>query len=297
MHKSRVSVQLAAAFLLSVASILAEGSVSHSVRLSLAAPVTVRLAAARVPPSQLVQKGKLLVCSDFPAPPQEMYNAKSQPVGSDVDTGNEIGRRLGLKTVWVNTVFDTIIEAVSTGKCDIAMSGIFITPPRLKQVDMIPYFAAGESFLVKKGNPNHLSDPGKKPLTLCGKTLSLQLGSAETDQAKTWSKHCGAVHKPAINFLVSSKVSDALQQVGTGRAAALFFDSPTNGYYAKLHADQFTIQGSVINNIQEGIVVAKGKRQLEAAVKTEMKIIEKNGVYAKILKKWGEDGAKIPRIR
>lgn len=225
-----------------------------------------------------------------------MYNAKSQPIGSDVDTGDEIAKRLGLTPVWVNTVFDTIIEAVSTGKCDAGISGIFITPAREKQVAMIPYFSAGESFLIKKGNPSHLGNPAADPMALCGQTVSLQLGSAETDQAKAWGKQCTAKGKQPINFLVSTKVNDALQQVQTGRAVTLFFDSPTNGYYASLNPGQFQILGKPINNIQEGIVVAKGKSGLIAGIKKAMKSLEADGTYNKILKKWGEQGAAIPAI-
>ena len=52
-----------------------------------------------------------------------------------------------------------------------------ITPDRQKQVAMIPYFMAGQAFLVKKGNPQ-----GFKTLDdLCGKNIGAEL---QTDQAE-----------------------------------------------------------------------------------------------------------------
>ena len=47
----------------------------------------------------------------------------------------------------MNSVFDTIIAAVNSGKCDIIISAQNITAARKKQVDMITYFQAGQSFV------------------------------------------------------------------------------------------------------------------------------------------------------
>ena len=56
------------------------------------------------------------------------------------------------------TDFDTIIPALDGGSCDIIISAQTITAERQEQVDMIPYFAAGQSFVVLKGNPSNIAD-------------------------------------------------------------------------------------------------------------------------------------------
>ena len=58
------------------------------------------------------QKGKLLICTDFPYPPQEFFDENGKPAGVDVEIGTEIATRLGLQVQFVNSVFDTIIAAV-----------------------------------------------------------------------------------------------------------------------------------------------------------------------------------------
>src|SRR5262245_1218243 len=45
---------------------------------------------ANVPTDQLVFPGKLVICSDFPYPPQEFFDDQGNPIGSDVEIGNEI---------------------------------------------------------------------------------------------------------------------------------------------------------------------------------------------------------------
>ena len=50
-----------------------------------------------------------------------------------------------------------------------------ITPDRVKQVDMIPYFEAGQAFAVLKGNPAGITTE----LDLCGKKAGAETGTTE----------------------------------------------------------------------------------------------------------------------
>jgi ABC-type amino acid transport substrate-binding protein len=54
-----------------------------------------------VPPDQLVFTGKLLICSDPPYPPQESLDEQGNPIGSDIEIGQDIGGRSGLTVVVV----------------------------------------------------------------------------------------------------------------------------------------------------------------------------------------------------
>ena len=74
-----------------------------------------------------------------------------------MEIGNEIAARLGLQTQWVNTVFDTIIEALKSPKCDLIISDMNITADRNKQISFIEYFQAGQSMLAAKGNPQNIN--------------------------------------------------------------------------------------------------------------------------------------------
>ena len=131
----------------------AGGNASAGASASQAAASTAPSPVATVPTDQLAFAGKLLVCVDIPYPPQEFFDANGQPTGSDPDIATEIGKRLGLTTEIVNSFFDTINEALNAGKCDIVISAQNINADRLKVVDMIPYFQAGQAFVVAKGNP------------------------------------------------------------------------------------------------------------------------------------------------
>ncbi|MCL4560312.1 MAG: ABC transporter substrate-binding protein [Chloroflexi bacterium] len=262
------------------------------------APATGATPVAQIPASDLVQAGKLLICSDIPYPPQEFFDANGNPEGLDVDIGNEIGARLGLQVVWVNSVFDTIIEAVNGHKCDIIISAMNITSDRQKKVSMIPYFEAGQAFVALKGNPDNITGPQD----LCGKSVAAESGTTEVEylqgtgdyQGKGLTQACTTAGKQPINVLVTQKDTDALQDLQAGKAVVYFTDSPVAAYYTVQHPDQFQLVGQVLQPIQEGIALSCGQADctnapltpVGQAVETALKSMMADGTYQKILDKW-----------
>jgi polar amino acid transport system substrate-binding protein len=256
-------------------------------------------AVATVPADQLLFAGELLICSDLPYPPQEFFDANGQPTGSDIEIAQAIAQRLGLKPQIVNSVFDTIIAAVTSGKCDIIVSAQNLTTDRLKQVNMIPYFKAGQAFVVAKGNPENI----KTQDDLCGKTIGAETGTTEADFVQGTgdyagdglSKQCTDAGKAAIDLKQYDKDSDALLALSSGQVAAYFADSPVAGYYTVEHPDQFELSGVTLEIANEGISVPKDKNGLADAVKAALLSIMSDGTYDQILKKYGlEDGAVTP---
>lgn len=257
---------------------------------------------ATVPEGATAEKGKLLICSDIPYPPQEFFDDQGNPTGSDIDIGNEIGKRLSLQVVWVNSVFDTIIAAVTSGKCDIIISAQNITADRQKQVSMIPYFQAGQSMVAAKGNPDNISTT----LDLCGKSVAAESGTTEADYIQGTGDYkagssvpgvtaqCEKAGKPAPTAVLTQKDSDALQQLQAGKVAVYFADSPVAAYYTVQHPDQFQLVGALIAPAVEGISVPCGQADctsaplspLGQAVQTALKAMMADGTYKTILGKW-----------
>ena len=255
---------------------------------------------ATVDPSTLVQKGKLEICSDFPYPPMEFYDDNGNPQGSDVEIGNEIARRLGLQAQFVNTVFDTAIEALKSPKCDLIISDMNITADRNKHVSFIKYFQAGQSMLAAKGNPQNINSM----TDLCGKSVAVESGTTEADYLQGTGDYatsggvtqdCTTAGKPAPNVVIAQKDSDALQQLQSGKVAVYFADSPVTAYYVVTQPDQFQLVGQVVGLTPVGIGLSCGSATdctnvpltpLGQAVETALKSMMADGTYQKILDKW-----------
>jgi len=253
---------------------------------------------AAVPSGQLIFQGKLVVCSDIPYPPQEFFDAQGNPTGSDIEIGGEIAKRLGLTLEVQNSVFDTIIAALTGGKCDIIISAQNITTDRVKQVDMIPYFQAGQSFVVAKGNPKNI----KVQNDLCGKTIGAETGTTEVDylngtgdyKGQGLSEACVKAGKAKINAVQFAKDSDALLALQTGKVDAYFADSPVAGYYTVQHPDLFQLSGLTLGVADEGISVSKSNKGLETSVQQALVSMINDGTYMSILKKYGVESGAIP---
>ncbi len=254
---------------------------------------------AQVPSAQLTFPGKLLVCSDIPYPPLEYFDANGNPTGSDIDLATEIANRLGLQVEIVNSVFDTIIAAVTSGKCDIIVSDMNITADRVKQIDFIPYQAFGQAFLVPTGNPENIT----AELDLCGKKIGAETGTTEVDYVQGTGdyastgglkKKCTDAGKTAPTLLPYQKDSDGVLALAAKSIDVYFEDTPVVAYYAQQQSSQFMIAPvPQLNSIKVGIGVPKDKTGLRDAVKTALLSMIQDGTYLTILKKYQVDNGAL----
>jgi polar amino acid transport system substrate-binding protein len=268
-----------------------------------AAPTAVATQAASVAPTaaavptvaadQLITAGTLTVCSDTSYPPQEYLDADKKPVGADIDLINAIGAKLGLKVVVKTTDFNAIIAALTSGSCDVIISAQTITADRQKQVDMVPYFQAGQSFVVVKGNPENI----KTVDDLCGKTVAAEDGTVEAMHisgtgdyaaADGLSQQCVAKGKAAITLKTFTADTDALLALQAGTVAAHFTDEPVAGYEVVNGQGKFEMVPDLnLERGPEGISVGKNHTGLRDAIKAALEAMIADGSYLKILTTWG----------
>ncbi|MBA3736644.1 MAG: ABC transporter substrate-binding protein [Actinobacteria bacterium] len=239
-------------------------------------------------PASIKSAGQLVFCSDITYPPEEFYEG-SKPVGSDIEIGAEIARRMGVKAQFDNTGFDGIIPALLGKKCDAIISGMNDTPERRKQVTFVDYIKVGQSFMVKKGNPEAISGVA----SLAGKSASVEVGTTNKDYLDEQSKKLTSQGKKAIDVVTFPKDTDAANALKTGKVDAYFGDAPVVAYYIEKDPSSFTFGGSPINPIDVGIAIRKSDTELEAAVKQAVDDMYADGSMAKILKKWQLSAAAL----
>ena len=243
-------------------------------------PATPTIAA----PNDLITPGTLTVGSDTTYPPQEYIDtATNQATGFDVDLITAIGQRMGLQTKVVTTSFDTIINSLIAKRFDVVISAVSVTPDRQKKVDFVPYFNAGESLLVKIGNPLNI----KSTADLCGQNVGVQNGTIEQTDLNTANAACKKAGKAAINITALTNQTDVIQLLASGRVVATYQDSPVTDYFNKQHPGQFAVGGSVVNAGLEGIVVRKGDTAMFNAIQTALNQLKADGTYKSLIDKWG----------
>ena len=254
---------------------------------SLLVGVTAAVAAQSsvTPPPAIKSAGQIVYCSDISYPPEESFAAGNKPIGSDIDIGTGIAKLMGVKATFKNTTFDSIIPALTTKKCDAIISGMNDTACRRKQVDFVDYLKVGQSLMVKKGNPEHITSLA----ALSGKRVSVESGTTNRDFLAAASTKLVKAGKKAITIVTFPKDTDAASALKTGRVDAYFGDSPVAVYYAN-RDHSFEVGGSPINPLSIGIAIRKGD-PLKPAVQQALSQLYANGTMKKIVAKWGMTGA------
>jgi len=245
------------------------------------------------PPNDLITPGVLTVGSDTTFPPQESIDpTTNKAVGFDIDLITAVAQRMGLQAKIVTDKFAPIFDDLAAKRFDLVMSAVSVTPERQKKVDFIPYFSAGESLLVQKGNPHNI----KSTADLCGLLVGVQNGTIEQSDLNTANKACLSKGKPAIKLTVLEDQTAVLQLMVNRRVDAIFQDSPVTDLYVKQNPGQFEVGGSVIGAGPEGIVIRKGDTSMFNAVQTAYNRLKADGTYHKLILKWGLTNEELTAI-
>ena len=222
----------------------------------------------------------LTFCSDITYPPEEFYKG-STAVGSDIDIGKAVAKRLGRTAKFQNTGFDGIIAALLAKKCDAIISGMNDTPERRKQVNFVDYLSVGQSLMVQKGNPHHVTNLS----SLAGKTVSVEVGTTNKDFLDAESKKLKSQGKKPIQVNSFPHDTDAAAALKTGRVDAYFGDSPVVAYYISKDSS-FAFAGQPINPIPVGIALRKSDKTTRTQMQKAVKTLYANGTIKRILAKW-----------
>ena len=93
--------------------------------------------------------GKLVMATNAAFEPYEYYE-NQEIVGIDADMAQALCDVLGMELVIEDMEFDSIINAVTSGKADIGVAGMTITEDRLQSVDFSdPYTTATQVIVVR----------------------------------------------------------------------------------------------------------------------------------------------------
>lgn len=120
---------------------------------------------------KLVNDGTLTMATNAYFPPYEYYDGQDI-IGIDVDIAKAIADKLGLELKVEDMEFDSIITSVQSGKADLGLAGMTVTPDRQKNVDFSDSYATGiQSVIVKEDSEIAKIDD------LQGKKIGVQLST------------------------------------------------------------------------------------------------------------------------
>lgn len=130
---------------------------------------------------QVISKGTLTVGLEGAFKPYS-YRQDGKLVGFEVDLSKAIAKKLDLKAKFVPTKWDSLIAGVGSGKFDVALNNITVTPERKKSYLFADPYIKSKYVIVKRSGDDSI----KKVQDLKGKKVIDATGSDNTVIAKKY---------------------------------------------------------------------------------------------------------------
>lgn len=266
--KFRKVVTLAMATVLGAALLTGCGSSTQDTQDNAAEGNTTASAESTVP---TVTEGKLIMATNAYFPPYEYYEG-SQIVGIDVEIAEAIGEKLGLEVEVQDMEFDSIITAVATGKADLGLAGMTVTPERQQNVNFSDTYATGiQSVIVKEDSDIQTIDD------LQGKKIGVQLSTTGDIKA---SEDFGEENVEKFN-----KGNDAVLALTQDRVDAVIIDNQPALSFVESN-DGLKILDTQYAEEEYAACISKDNEELLEAVNGALAELKEDGTIQSILDKY-----------
>jgi cystine transport system substrate-binding protein len=201
-------------------------------------------------------------------------------VGFDVEIGQAIAERLGVKAEFLEGRWDGLIAGLDANRYDAVINQVGITEERKKKYDFSEPYIASKAALIVKADNEDIKNFGD----LKGKK-----------SAQSLTSNFGKLAEASGAELVGTDGFDqSIQLVLNGRADATINDSLSFLDFKKHKPDaNVKIAATQDKADYSGVIIRKGEPELLAAINEALKQIQADGTYQKISEKYfGEDVSK-----
>jgi len=254
-----------------------------------AAFLTIAAGASAQVPDAVRQAGTLRLSVNAIYPPMEYKDpATDKLAGLDIDLGEALAAKLGLKIAWQESAFEQLIPSLQTGRTDFILSGLSDLPARRETMDFIDYMRSGAQFYTLAASA------ARVPADLCGKRVGTSRSTSFPAQIRTWSAaSCEGVGKPAIEVVAAESTVDARSQLKQGRVDAAVQGSETIPYAMKLEPGVFRPVGESFTTTYQGMAFRKTEPGFRDAVADALAALIADGTYGRIMAKWELPGNAV----
>jgi polar amino acid transport system substrate-binding protein len=210
-------------------------------------------------------------------------------IGFDIDMGIEMAKALGVKPVFVDTLWPSIIPALNLGRFDVIFGGMSVTESRKQKVDFAdPFMTVGQTILL---NAKHkeavksyedLNDPKFVVVSKPGTT------GEEAVQRSI----------PEATYETADTEIDGAMRVLEGTADAFVYDYPFNAVFSAMHpSDQLIFLEKPFTEEPIAWAIRKNDPDFLKWLNTFLMEIKQDGRFQKIHDKWFKNTGWFKYVR
>lgn len=232
---------------------------------------------------QIKKNGKLVIATSGNFRPVTFMNEQSQLAGLDIDIGNMIAERLGVKAEFVPGNISGLIPGLVASKFDLVMSGLLATDERKKSIDFsIPYGMDGTIAVTLKDNTK-VEDVTK----LGGLVVGVIGGSGTHSVVKEIGGYKELKEYPGNAEAFTDLKAGRIDVYAVGNIAA-------NDYIKNDKSDKpLKLVGKVTGVKPMGVGLRKNEPELKAIIDKLIEEKLKDGTIDQLATKWV--GAPLPK--
>lgn len=214
-------------------------------------------------------------------PPFNFTNSNGELAGFDIEIGNKLCEHMNRECEWVTQQWDGMIPALQSGKFDVMVSSMTITPKRSEQVLFTnPYYYSYAMMAAPTGSELELNQAH-----LSGKTIGLQAG---TNHERWLPEKYGS----DLNIRAYPSTDNMFLDFQSGRLDAVFGDVAIIKPWINENGgkEAFEQVGENINDpslgTDIGIAVRKSDIELATELNSAIEKIISDGTFKSIEKKY-----------
>jgi ABC-type amino acid transport substrate-binding protein len=229
---------------------------------------------AGTPLGDIQEKGEIVIGVKYDVPPFGFNNPKSGKVeGFDVDLGQAVADKLGVKPKFIEAISDNRIPFLQDGTADLILSTMTINEERVGQIEFSdPYYIAKGRILVKKDNSDITGVD-----SLAGKNVCTALGSTYEATLKEQA--------PDAKLKLVDSYSECLESLQNGSVDAISTDDVIlTGMI--IQDDSLKLVGDELSQEPYGAGMKKGNTDLQEFVNGVFSEYKEDGRYAETYEKW-----------
>lgn len=226
------------------------------------------------------EKTKLTLATSADFPPYEYVADDGSFEGIDIEVANELAKKLGLDFEVVNMDFNSVVTSVSTGKYDMGMAGLTVTPERLKSVDFTDSYATGiQAVIVKEDSPITSVDD------LYAEGAQYKVGAQITTTGAIFFGDDIADGKTTCTLQEFKTGADAVLALSSGKIDCIIIDKEPAKNFIKVNEGLKLLDTDYVSE-DYSICVKKGNTELLDKLNTALKELQEDGTIDAIIEKY-----------
>jgi len=231
----------------------------------------------------ILKKGELVVGISGDQLPFSATTKEGEVVGLDADIARRIANNMNLKIRFSRMPFSDLLPALQSGKVDMVISGMTMTPERNTKVAFIgPYYVASKGILIKFKNVEKLKKEG----------LNSELFKVATLKAST-SKEIVEKAAPKVKLVLVASYNEALDLLYQDKVDIVVADLPFCSYIAERYPEKNLAVGDTKLSFEpKGIAVLEDTLWLNG-LENFLKLSIASGEMNALLEKWSKSGTWI----